>query len=166
MRGKKNMHREIKIKQFPIVTTHWWPKTRNERFVWENEQYLYRFLPLVHNHVQVKWVRTHIRCVTCVCARSGSRLTEGKCHRSCRFWTVYSRIMMTSFKQTRLLSSLYFYTSAPCPFHSSVTSQTHMPQLHPPHPASLPPNHVKNNRSRNSLLRHDTGEEKKKGILE
>ncbi len=81
------MHREIQIKQFPIVTTHWWPKTRNERFVWENEQYLYRFLPLVHNHVQVIWVHTHIRCVTCVCvwrvcvwrvcARSGSRLTEG-----------------------------------------------------------------------------------------
>ncbi len=122
MREKKNMHREIQIKQFPIVTTHWWPKTQNERFVWENEQYLYRFLPLVHNHVQVKWVRTHIRCVTCVCARSGSRLTEGvseawcwgNCHRSCRFWTVYSRIMMTYFKQTRLLSSLYLYTSAPC----------------------------------------------------
>ncbi len=122
MRGKKNMHREIQIKQFPIVTTHWWPKTQNERFVWENEQYLYRFLPLVHNHVQVKWVRTHIRCVTCVCARFGSRLTEGvseawcwgNCHRSCRFWTVYSRIMMTYFKQTRLLSSLYLYTSAPC----------------------------------------------------
>ncbi len=38
------MHREIQIKQFPIVTTHWCPKTRNERFVWENEQYLYRFL--------------------------------------------------------------------------------------------------------------------------
>ncbi len=37
------MHREIQIKQFPIVTTHWWPKTRNERFLWENEQYLYRF---------------------------------------------------------------------------------------------------------------------------
>ncbi len=67
------MHREIQIKQFPIVTTHWWPKTRNEWFVWENEQYLYRFLPLVHNHVQVIWVRTRIRCVTCVCARSGSR---------------------------------------------------------------------------------------------
>ncbi len=66
------MHREIQIKQFPIVTTHWWPKTRNKRFVWENEQYLYRFLPLVHNHVQVIWVHTHIRCVTCVCARSGS----------------------------------------------------------------------------------------------
>ncbi len=29
------------------------------------------------------------------------------------FWTVYSWIMMT-FKQTRLLSSLYLYTSAPC----------------------------------------------------
>ncbi len=60
------MHREIQIKQFPIVTTHWWPKTRNEQFVWENEQYLYRFLPLVHNHPQVIWVRTRIRCVTCV----------------------------------------------------------------------------------------------------
>ncbi len=67
------MHREIQIKQFPIVTTHWLPKTRNERFVWENEQYLYSFLPLVHNHVQVIWVRAHIRCVTCVCARSVSR---------------------------------------------------------------------------------------------
>ncbi len=41
--------------------------------MWENEQYLYRFLPLVHNHVQVIWVRTRIRCVTCVCACSGSR---------------------------------------------------------------------------------------------
>ncbi len=168
------MHREIQIKQFPIVTTHWWPKTRSERFVWENEQYLYSFLPLVHNQVQVIWVRTHIRCVTCVCARSGSRLTEGvseawcwgNCHGSCRFWTVYSRIMMTSFKQTRLLSCIVFlYERSMFPFHSSVTSQTHMPQLHPPHPASLPPNHVKNNRSRNSLLRHDTGEKKKKRNL-
>ncbi len=75
------MHREIQIKQFPIVTTHWWPKTRNERFVWENEQYLYRFLPLVHNHVQV------IRVCARVCARAlahtaftgrrRQRLTEG-----------------------------------------------------------------------------------------
>ncbi len=71
------MHREIKIKHFPIETTHWWPKTRNEQFVWENEQYLYRFLPLVHNHVQVIWVHTHPVCDVCVCARSGSRLTEG-----------------------------------------------------------------------------------------
>ncbi len=75
------MHREIKIKQFPIVTTHWWPKTRNERFVWENEQYLYRFLPLVHNHVQVIWVHTHPVCDVCVCARAlarrRQRLTEG-----------------------------------------------------------------------------------------
>ncbi len=157
------MHREIQIKQFPIVTTHWWPKTRNERFVWENEQYLYRFLPLVHNHVQVIWVRTHIRCVTCVCVRalwltlhshvaSASTLDGGRvwsvvltqlcgiflledahCHRSCRFWTVYSRIMMT-FKQTRLLSCIVFlYERSMYPFHSSVTSQTHMPQLHPPH---------------------------------
>ncbi len=48
-----------------IVTTHWWPKTRNERFVWENEQYLYSFfLPLVHNHVQVIWVHTHPVCAS------------------------------------------------------------------------------------------------------
>ncbi len=72
------MHREIQIKQFPIVTTHWWPKTRNERFVWENEQYLYRFLPLVHNHVQVIWVRTRIRCVTCVW-RVCVRVSEAWC---------------------------------------------------------------------------------------
>ncbi len=73
------MHREIKIKQFPIVTTHLWPKTRNERFVWENEQYLYRFLPLVHNHVQVIWVRTHPVCDVCAraLARRRQRLTEG-----------------------------------------------------------------------------------------
>ncbi len=90
-------------------------------------------------------------------------LEDAHCHRSCRFWTVYSRIMMTYFKQTRLLSCIVFlYERSMYPFHSSVTSQTYMPQLHPPHPASLPPNHVKNNRSRNSLLRHDTGEEKKK----
>ncbi len=135
------MHREIQIKQFPIVTTHWWPKTRNERFVWENEQYLYRFLPLVHNHVQVIWVRTHIRCVTCVCARALAHAWRGRvwsvvltqlrgiflledahCHRSCRFWTVYSRIMMTSFKQTRLLSCIVFlYERSMYPFHSFVT---------------------------------------------
>ncbi len=92
-------------------------------------------------------------------------LEDAHCHRSCRFWTVYSRIMMTSLKQTRLLSCIVFlYERSMYPFHSSVTSQTHMPQLHPPHPASLPPNHVKNNRSRNSLLRHDTGEEKKRNL--
>ncbi len=72
------MHREIQIKQFPIVTTHWWPKTRNERFVWENEQYLYRFFTSctqpcpsdlsAHTHPVCVCV-----CVTCVCARSGSR---------------------------------------------------------------------------------------------
>ncbi len=65
------MHREIQIKQFPIVTTHWLPKTRNERFVWENEQYLYCFYLLYTT--MSKWSEcTHIRCVTCVCTRSGS----------------------------------------------------------------------------------------------
>ncbi len=71
------MHREIQIKQFPIVTTHWWPKTRNERFVWENQQYLYRFLPLVHNHVQVIWVRTHPVCDVCARALAHAAFTRG-----------------------------------------------------------------------------------------
>ncbi len=93
------MHREIKMKHFPIITTHWWPKTRNERFVWENEQYLYRFLPLVHNHVQVIWVpHTHIRCVTCVCARSGSSAS------TCLHWRLKSCVSTTL--QTRPPSSV------------------------------------------------------------
>ncbi len=66
------MHREIKIKQFPIVTTHWWPKTRNERFVVRKRTVFISFLPLVHNHVQVIWVHTHPVCDVCARARSGS----------------------------------------------------------------------------------------------
>ncbi len=119
--GKRNMHREIQIKQFPIVTTHWWPKTQNERFCVRKRTVFISFFTSCTQPCPSEMSATHIRCVTCVCARSGSRLTEGvseawcwgNCHRSCRFWTVYSRIMMT-FKQTRLLSSLYLYTSAPC----------------------------------------------------
>ncbi len=105
----------------------------------------------------------HVWSVVLTRLRGIFLLEDAHCHHSCCFWTVYSRIMMTSFKQNRLLSCIVFlYERSMYPFHSSVTSQTHMPQLHPPHPASLPPNHVKNNRSRNSLLRHDTSEEKKK----
>ncbi len=60
------MHREIQIKQFPIVTTHWWPKTRNERFVWENNS-IYIVFYLLYTTMS-KWSEcTHIRCVTCVC---------------------------------------------------------------------------------------------------
>ncbi len=83
------MHREIQIKQFPIVTTHWWPKTRNERFVWENEQYLYSFFYLLYTTMS-KWSEcAHASGVWRVRARSGSlcihtgrrhrrqRLTEG-----------------------------------------------------------------------------------------
>ncbi len=74
------MHREIQIKQFPIVTTHWWPKTRNERFVWENEQYLYRFYLLYTTmskwsecaHTSGVW-----RVCACALARRRQRLTEG-----------------------------------------------------------------------------------------
>ncbi len=65
------MHREIQNKQFPIVTTHWWPKTRNERFVWENEQYLYRFYLLYTT--MSKWSEcAHASGVWRVCVRSGN----------------------------------------------------------------------------------------------
>ncbi len=128
MRGKKNMHREIQIKQFPIVTTHWWPKTRNERFVWETNSIYIVFTSCTQPCPSDLSAHTH-RCVTCVCASSGSCLTEGvseawcwfKCHRSCRFWTVYSRIMMTYLSIPACCHALYFYTSAPCiRFNSSV----------------------------------------------
>ncbi len=135
------MHREIQIKQFPIVTTHWWPKTRNERFVWENEQYLYCFFTSCTQPCPSDLsAHTHPVCDVCVRALwltlDGGRvwsvvltqlrgiflLEDAHCHRSCRFWTVYSRIMMTSFKQTRLLSCIVFlYERSMYPFHSSVT---------------------------------------------
>ncbi len=145
------MHREIQIKQFPIVTTHWWPKTRNERFVWENEQYLYRFFTSctqpcpsdlsAHTHpvcdvcVRALWLTLHshrasastldggrVWSVVLTQLRGIFLLEDAHCHRSCRFWTVYSRIMMTSFKQTRLLSCIVFlYERSMYPFHSSVT---------------------------------------------
>ncbi len=68
------MHREIQIKQFPIVTTHWWPKTRNERFVWENEQYLYCFFTSCTQPCPSDLsAHTHPVCDVCVRARSGSR---------------------------------------------------------------------------------------------
>ncbi len=65
------MHREIQIKQFPIVTTHWWPKTRNERFVWENEQYLYRFFTSCTQPCPSDLsAHTHPVCDVCVCAHA------------------------------------------------------------------------------------------------
>ncbi len=110
------MHREIQIKQFTIVTTHWWPKTRNERFVLENEQYLYRFLPLVHNHVQVIWVRTHIRCVTCVCVwrvcvwRVCARADGG------RVWSV---VLTQLFKRQRRRQPISRLMHIPNPVHAT-----------------------------------------------
>ncbi len=77
------MHREIQIKQFPIVTTHWWPKTRNERFVWENEQYLYSFFTSCTQPCPSDLsAHTHLVCDVCVRAlwlmlRRRQRLTEG-----------------------------------------------------------------------------------------
>ncbi len=134
MRGKKNMHKEIQIKQFPIVTTHWWPKTRNEQFVWENEPHLYRFFTSctqpcpsdlsAHTHpvcdvcVRALWLMLHSHgasastldggCVWSVVLtqhRGIFLLEDAHCHRSCR-----------------LLSCIVFlYERSMYPFHSSVT---------------------------------------------
>ncbi len=68
MRGKKNMHREIQIKQFPIVTTHWWPKTRNERFEKTNSIYIVFYLLYT---TMSKWCEcAHTSGVWRVCARA------------------------------------------------------------------------------------------------
>ncbi len=109
MRGKKNMHREIQIKQFPIVTTHWWPKTRNERLCEKTNSIYIVFTSCTQPCPSEMRCAQHIRCVTCVCVCDVCvrALTEGvseawcwgNCHRSCRFWTVYSRIMMTREKK-------------------------------------------------------------------
>ncbi len=61
------MHREIQIKQIPIVTTHDGLRHETSGLCEKTNSIYIVFLPLVHNHVQVIWVRTHIRW----------RLTEG-----------------------------------------------------------------------------------------
>ncbi len=92
------MHREIQIKQFPIVTTHWWPKTRNERFVWENEQYLYRFYLLYTTmskwsecaHTSFVW---RVWCLACAMwmqrepERAHTHVTQRMCVRTQITWT-------------------------------------------------------------------------------
>ncbi len=50
------MHREIQIKQFPIVTTHWWPKTRNERFLSDLSAHTH---PVCDVCVRVLWLTLH-----------------------------------------------------------------------------------------------------------
>ncbi len=80
------MHREIQIKQFPIVTTHWWPKTRNERLC-EKTNSIYIVFYLLYTTMS-KWSEcAHASGVWRVCARAlahaaftrgvGVKLTEG-----------------------------------------------------------------------------------------
>ncbi len=80
------MHREIQIKQFPIVTTHWWPKTRTT-VLWENQQYYIVFYLLYTTmskwsecaHTSGVWrvcVTCVCVCVTCVCARALAPFTR------------------------------------------------------------------------------------------
>ncbi len=73
------MHREIQIKQFPIVTTHWWPKTRNERFVWETNSIYIVFTSCTQPCPSD--LSAHTSGVWRVCARAlarrRQRLTEG-----------------------------------------------------------------------------------------
>ncbi len=81
------MHREIQIKQFPIVTTHWWPKTRNEWLVRKrNSITVYCFLLLYTTMSKWSECDTHPVCDVCVralgsrCIHTGrrrQRLTEG-----------------------------------------------------------------------------------------
>ncbi len=66
------MHREIQIKQFPIVTTHWCLRHETSSLC-EKTNSIYIVFYLLYTTMS-KWSEcAHIRCVTCVCARSGSR---------------------------------------------------------------------------------------------
>ncbi len=74
------MHREIKIKQFPIVTTHWWPKTRTSGLC-EKTNSIYIVFYLLYTTMS-KWSEcAHTSGVWRVCARAlarrRQRLTEG-----------------------------------------------------------------------------------------
>ncbi len=68
IRVKKNMHREIQIKQFPIDST-WWPKTRNERFCVRTTNSIYIVFSLLYTTMS-KWLSAHTSGVWRVCARS------------------------------------------------------------------------------------------------
>ncbi len=59
------MHREIQIKQFPIVTTHWWPKTRNERLC-EKTNSIYIVFYLLYTTMS-KWSECAHASAVCVC---------------------------------------------------------------------------------------------------
>ncbi len=63
------MHREIQIKQFPIVTTHWWPKTRTSGLC-EKTNSIYIVFYLLYTTMS-KWSEcAHASGVWRVCARA------------------------------------------------------------------------------------------------
>ncbi len=67
------MHREIKIKQFPIVTTHWWPKDTKRAVCVRKRTVFISFFTSCTQPCPSDLSAAHIRCVTCVvCAHSGS----------------------------------------------------------------------------------------------
>ncbi len=74
------MHREIQIKQFPIVTTHWWLRHETSGLC-EKTNSIYIVFYLLYTTMS-KWSEcTHIRvCDVCgarALARRRQRLTEG-----------------------------------------------------------------------------------------
>ncbi len=63
------MHRETQIKQFPIVTTHWWPKTRTSGLC-EKTNSIYIVFYLLYTTMS-KWSEcAHASGVWRVCARA------------------------------------------------------------------------------------------------
>ncbi len=86
---EKNMHREIQIKQFPIVNTHWWPKTRNERFCVRKRTVFISFFYLLYTTMS-KWSE---------CAHA-----SGVCVRSDNEWRIRAR---DHFQRLRRLTPIH-----------------------------------------------------------
>ncbi len=84
------MHREIQIKQFPIVTTHWLRHETNGLCEKTNSIYIVFYLLYT---TMSKWSEcAHTSGVWRVCARSGSRLTEACLKRGAEA-TVIARVV-------------------------------------------------------------------------
>ncbi len=71
------MHREIQIKQFPIVTTHWWPKTRTSGLCEKTNSIYIVFTSCTQPCPSDLSAHTHPVCDVCARALAHAAFTRG-----------------------------------------------------------------------------------------